>query len=71
MNIAEHLDVLLFVVALLVLLSGYPVAFALAGTALIFAFIGWRLGVFEPAYLIASPSRIFGVMTNQIGRAHV
>jgi len=66
MNIAEHLDILLFIVALIVLLSGYPVAFALAGTALIFAFVGWRLGVFEPAYLIASPSRIFGVMTNQV-----
>lgn len=43
---------------------GYPVAFSLAGTALIFAAVGSLFGVFDPAFFGAFPSRIFGTMTN-------
>ena len=66
MNLLEHLDALMFIVVLVVILSGYPVALCLAGVALIFAFVGWRLGVFEPALLVAAPNRIYGVMTNEV-----
>ena len=38
-------SVLLFIVAIVVLLAGYPVAFTLAGTALLFALIGLILGI--------------------------
>jgi tripartite ATP-independent transporter DctM subunit len=55
---------LMFAVAVLVLLAGYPVAFTLAGTALIFAFIGSLAGVFDPVFLNTMPNRIFGVMSN-------
>ncbi|NKB70542.1 MAG: TRAP transporter large permease subunit [Candidatus Latescibacteria bacterium] len=56
---------LMFLVAFIVLLSGFPVAFCLAGTALIFAFIGILFGHFDPAFLSALPSRIFGIMVNE------
>ncbi len=58
-------SVLLFVVAIMVLLAGYPVAFTLAGTALLFALIGLITGNFDVGYLNALPSRIFGIMTNK------
>lgn len=57
--------VLMFLAICLVLLLGYPVAFSLAGTALIFAGIGSLIGNFDTSLLNALPSRIYGVMTNQ------
>jgi tripartite ATP-independent transporter DctM subunit len=56
---------LLFVCVVAVLLAGFPVAFSLSGTALIFAFIGTMTGAFDPSFLSAIPSRILGVMSNQ------
>ena len=61
----EMVSVLLFVSVIVVLLAGYPVAFSLAGTALIFAFAGAASGVFDPSYLTAMPNRVFGIMTNE------
>jgi tripartite ATP-independent transporter DctM subunit len=55
----------LFLVAGISLLAGFPVAFTLAGVALIFALIGILTGVFDAAFLGAFPSRIFGIMSNQ------
>jgi len=63
---AHVLDIGMFVVACILILSGYPVAFTLAGTAVIFAGIGWLMGLFDPTFLAAIPQRIFGVMTNSI-----
>jgi TRAP-type mannitol/chloroaromatic compound transport system permease large subunit len=48
------------------LLAGFPVAFTLAGVALVCAGIGVLAGVFDPAMLMAFPSRIFGIMTNEV-----
>ena len=48
------------------ILIGFPVAFTLAGTALIFAGIGWALGVFDPAFFGFFANRIYGVMTNEV-----
>ncbi len=61
---AEVMALLLFVSVCLVLLSGYPVAFALAGTALIFSFIGILTGTFDTAFLTALPNRLYGIMKN-------
>ena len=55
----------LFLAAGFSLLAGFPVAFTLAGVALIFALIGIMTGIFDPAFLGAFPSRIFGIMTNE------
>jgi len=62
----EFLSLVLFAVVFLVLLSGYPVAFALAGTSLLFAGLGFAIGEFDSAFLEAIPNRIFGVMTNDV-----
>ena len=55
----------MFLVAGLILMTGYPVAFALAGTALIFSLIGSLAGGFDNTFLTAMPSRLFGIMTNE------
>ena len=57
--------VFLILSVFVVLIFGYPVALSLAGTALIAASLGIFLGIFEPAFLYAIPSRLFGIITNQ------
>jgi len=44
--LADNLALVMFVVMFFVIFSGYPVAFVLGGTALVFAVIGWSLDVF-------------------------
>ena len=60
----EFIPLLMFGVICLVLLAGFPVAFSLAGTAIIFAGIGIFSGTFESAFLGAIPNRLYGDMTN-------
>ncbi|NQZ83095.1 MAG: TRAP transporter large permease subunit [Colwellia sp.] len=61
----EYVSLFMFVVVCFVLLLGYPVAFSLAGTALLFAGLGSLFNVFDLAFLGAFPSRIFGTINNQ------
>lgn len=61
----EYLPLIMFAMACIVLLLGYPVAFSLAGTALIFAAGGIVTGVFDSAFLLATPNRLYGLITNQ------
>lgn len=63
---AEWMGPTMFVAAFALIFAGYPVAFALGGTALLFAALGVHLGYFEWAFLFAMPERIFGVMSNQV-----
>tara|TARA_Y100000389_G_scaffold204953_1_gene261187 strand:+ start:1415 stop:2755 length:1341 start_codon:yes stop_codon:yes gene_type:complete len=49
----------------LVLLSGFPVAFVLSGVSLLFALLGVKFGFFDYSYLMAFPTRLYGVMGNQ------
>ena len=56
---------LMFLAVIGLLLTGFPVAFALGGTALLFAFAGVLGGGFESAFLAGLPSRLFGIMTNE------
>lgn len=60
----ELMSVLLFISVCVVLLLGYPVAFSLGGTALAFALLGIANGIFDPSFLSAFPSRVFGTLTN-------
>jgi TRAP-type mannitol/chloroaromatic compound transport system permease large subunit len=62
----EILVLLMFLVACGLLLTGFPVAFTLAGTAMIFAFIGFFLGAFDLSFLTAFPQRIFAIMSNEV-----
>mgnify|MGYP000524815533 CR=1 FL=1 len=61
----EYLPLIMFAAACSVLLLGYPVAFSLAGTALIFAAGGIATGAFDSAFLLATPNRLYGLITNQ------
>ena len=61
---AEWIPFIMFLTVCAVLMAGYPVAFSLAGTALLFAFFGMLAGHFDPAYLQALPNRLFGIMQN-------
>ncbi len=60
----EWMALVMFGVVCLVLLLGYPVAFSLAGTALLFAFIGDAQGWIIPGMIEVIPSRLFGIMSN-------
>lgn len=55
---------LLFAFSIIILLLGYPVAFSLSGSALIFAGFGLLTNSFDPSFLNALPERIYGIMTN-------
>ena len=61
----EWVAALLFITVILVLLAGFPVAFTLGGTALIFAGFGIIGGGFNEALLLGLPNRVFGIMTNE------
>lgn len=63
---STFLGPLMFVAALLLIFTGYPVAFALGGTALIFSALGVAFGLFDWSFLYAMPDRIFGIMSNYV-----
>ena len=62
----EYLDLLMFATLMVAVLSGFPVAFSIAGTAIIFAFLGWYLGAMNISLLGAMSQRIFGLLTNGV-----
>jgi tripartite ATP-independent transporter DctM subunit len=55
---------LMFVTVVGVLLIGFPVAFSLAGVALLVAMGGIATGAFDSTFLGTAPNRIFGIMNN-------
>ncbi len=55
---------LMFGGVLLFIFTGFPVAFALAGTALLFAVVASATGHFDMVLLNAMPERTFGTMSN-------
>ncbi|MCI0437168.1 MAG: TRAP transporter large permease subunit [Gemmatimonadetes bacterium] len=63
---ANWLAPLMFVAVFAMIFVGYPVAFALGGTSLLFAAIGVELGYFDWHLLFAIPERVFGVMSNYV-----
>lgn len=60
----ELIPLLLFLCVCILLMLGFPVAFTLAGTALVFAGFGIIGGVFDPNLLRSMPDRLYGTMTN-------
>jgi len=56
----------MFVVAFGFIFTGFPVAFALGGTALIFAALGVQFGFFDWGLLNLFSMRTFGVMSNYV-----
>lgn len=64
--IGEILSALLFFGVIGFLLLGFPVAFTLAGTSLIFGVIGYFLGVFDFSNMGNLMGRYIGYMTNEV-----
>jgi tripartite ATP-independent transporter DctM subunit len=64
--LGEILAGLMFFGVIGVLMLGFPVAFSLAGTALIFGLIGWLLGVYDPSNYGSLAGRYIGLMTNEV-----
>lgn len=60
----EWLAVAMFLGFIVILLAGYPVAFSFAGTAILFAIIGYAVGVVDPNRLKVLPSTWFATMYN-------
>jgi tripartite ATP-independent transporter DctM subunit len=62
----ELMAPLMFAMLAALLLLGYPVAFALAANGMLFAFVGFELGMLQPELLQALPQRLFGIMSNPL-----
>ncbi|HWI14216.1 MAG TPA: TRAP transporter large permease subunit [Burkholderiales bacterium] len=60
----ELMAPLMFGALVLLLLVGYPVAFALGANGIFFAILGIHLGLLTPDLLQALPERVFGIMRN-------
>jgi tripartite ATP-independent transporter DctM subunit len=64
--IAANMAPLMFAALVMMLLLGYPVAFALAANGIVFGLIGIYLGLFQPDFVQALPERIYGIMNNDV-----
>ncbi|PWE29558.1 TRAP transporter large permease [Pararhodobacter marinus] len=64
--IGEILSGLMFLGVIGFLMLGFPVAFTLAGTSILFALIGLSLGVFDMSNFSALAGRYTGYMTNEV-----
>jgi tripartite ATP-independent transporter DctM subunit len=60
----EWLAILMFGGFFVILMTGYPVAFSFAGTAIIFGAIGLGVGAFDLNRLLLLPNIWFGTMSN-------
>ena len=61
----EIIPILLIALICMALLVGYPVAFTLAGSSILFALLGIVFGFFDANLFKTLPMRIFGIMNNQ------
>ena len=61
----EIIPILLIALICMALIVGYPVAFTLAGTSILFALLGIVFGFFDANLFKALPMRLFGIMNNQ------
>ncbi len=64
--LAANLAPIMFGALLLFLLSGFPVAFALAATGMVFGWIAVELALVPAQFFSALPLRLFGIMSNDV-----
>lgn len=60
----QWLGILMFVGFFFLLLTGYPVAFSFAGTAIVFGLIGLAMSAFDFNLLLSLPNSWFGIMSD-------
>ncbi|MEE9330066.1 MAG: TRAP transporter large permease subunit [Parvularculaceae bacterium] len=64
---ATWLDLAMIAALCVLILAGYPVAFSLGGTALLFGFLGLMMGAFDASFITEPfPIRIFGTINNSV-----
>jgi len=63
---SAYLDLLMFAALMAAILLGFPVAFSIGGVAILFAYLGWLLGVMDLSLLGATSQRIFGLLSNSV-----
>lgn len=63
---SEYLDLWMFLAVAVGILLGYPVVFTLAGTAVVFAGLGWATGHFDLGLYGALSTRLFATITNEV-----
>ncbi len=63
--LTAYMAPIMFASMVLVLLIGYPVAFSISATGLLFGGIGMAMGQIEPSIFQALPERVFGIMFNE------
>ena len=62
----EYLDLIMFAALMAAILIGFPVSFSIAGVGILFAYLGWMLGVMDITLLGAMGQRVFGLLSNQV-----
>ncbi len=62
----EFLSLLMVTGTCLFLLMGFPVSLTLAGSSLLFAFLGVYFDVFDFSFISAFPQRIFSIIRNEV-----
>ncbi|MHA3979299.1 TRAP transporter large permease [Halovulum sp. GXIMD14794] len=62
----EYLDIIMFAALMAGILLGFPVAFTIAGVAVIFGYLGWALGAMDISLMGALGQRAFGLLSNQV-----
>ena len=62
----EFFIILMLLSLLTVLMTGFPVAFTLSGVALCYGVGGSCFDLFDMAFILALPNRIYGIMTNDL-----
>ena len=64
--LAANLAPIMFGSLLLFLLTGFPVAFGLAATGMVFGWIAVELAIVPAAFFNALPLRLYGIMSNDV-----
>ncbi len=64
--LASNLAPIMFIGLVVMLLTGFPVAFALAATGMVFGWIGVELGLVPMQFFNALPLRLYGIMANDL-----
>jgi TRAP-type mannitol/chloroaromatic compound transport system permease large subunit len=62
--VIQNMAPLMFASLIVVMLFGYPVAFALAAVGIFFGLLGVQLGLLQPSLFQALPQRMWAVMSN-------
>ncbi len=64
--LASNIAPIMFGALLLFLLTGFPVAFALAATGMVFGWIAVELSIVPALFFNALPLRLYGIMSNDV-----